>query len=119
MTFSRSWRRPPKSYVAALRKFDVRCYEDLPCVPMYLRLHEGRAISGIMGYFLSEAFLRRRPHQMVQHHERRARELPGILRAQVGTRCVEATRLGDQRSGQPALHFATRLAESQPASSSP
>ena len=38
----------------ALGKFDVRCYEDLPCVPMYLRLHEGRAISGITGYFLSE-----------------------------------------------------------------
>jgi hypothetical protein len=33
---------------------EIRCYSDLPCIPMYLRMHEGQAIDGITGYFLSE-----------------------------------------------------------------
>jgi len=33
---------------------EVRCYQDLPCIPMYLRLRDGAATTGITGYFLSE-----------------------------------------------------------------
>jgi hypothetical protein len=35
-------------------RLEIRCYEDLPCVPMYLRLHAGRPVSGVTGYFLAE-----------------------------------------------------------------
>ncbi len=35
-------------------KLEVRNYSDLPCVPMYLRLRQSKAITGITGYFLSE-----------------------------------------------------------------
>jgi hypothetical protein len=33
---------------------EIRCYSDLPCIPMYLRLQEGQTVNGITGYFLSE-----------------------------------------------------------------
>lgn len=36
-------------------KLEIRRFSDLPCVPMYLRLRDGRPISGVTGYFLSEA----------------------------------------------------------------
>jgi hypothetical protein len=35
-------------------RLEVRCYSDLPCIPMYLRLRQGEATTGITGYFLSE-----------------------------------------------------------------
>lgn len=38
----------------AAGSLEVRWYSDLPCVPMYLRLRQGMAITGITGYFLSE-----------------------------------------------------------------
>ena len=36
-------------------KLEIRRFSDLPCVPMYLRLRDGHPISGVTGYFLSEA----------------------------------------------------------------
>lgn len=36
-------------------RVEIRCYEDLPCVPMYIRVRDGRPIAGITGFFLSEA----------------------------------------------------------------
>ena len=35
-------------------ELEVRCYADLPCIPMYLRLCRGELSSGVTGYFLSE-----------------------------------------------------------------
>jgi hypothetical protein len=43
-----------RDFSAAPGRLEMRCYEDLPCVPMYLRLHKGRTIAGVTGYFLAE-----------------------------------------------------------------
>lgn len=33
---------------------EIRCYDDLPCVPMYLHLRDGKPASGITGFFLTD-----------------------------------------------------------------
>lgn len=35
-------------------RLEIRCYQDLPCIPMYLRIRSGQALTGITGYFLAQ-----------------------------------------------------------------
>jgi hypothetical protein len=60
-----SFREDTRDFLAILSKaaeelsdargeLEIRCYTDLPCVPMYLRLRDRQAITGVTGYFLSE-----------------------------------------------------------------
>jgi len=34
-------------------RLEVRCYEDLPCIPMHLHLRQGEPVTGTTGFFLS------------------------------------------------------------------
>jgi hypothetical protein len=52
-----------KELVDAPGRLEIRCYEDLPCVPMYLHLRHGEPVAGATGFFLSvpsfdEAYIR-------------------------------------------------------------
>jgi hypothetical protein len=40
---------------AARGGISVRCYEDLPCMPMYIRVRGGRPVTGVTGFYLTEA----------------------------------------------------------------